>query len=205
MDISLVLLLLFVLNGKLSTHSKDRKIYIYYKLEISWTNISKWWMMILCFRSWWFSHCWRQRSCPPFAPLHGLAAIPRSPELRGIPGEGGLCAHSSTLPDIWVRIQKQTNIFPIYFNNYDRYIEIMSKLIKSSLDTIFFPPHHNVNVFRNMLTISHTYTITWFPSCCIHFSSFLLQPLLSFHINFVKNPLAGTIIHHTKPFSFTFL
>lgn len=98
-----LLLLLFVLNGKLSIHSKDINLHLLQSSNIfdKHNNGRK---IILSFRSWWFSYCWRQRRCPPLAALHGLVASPRSPELWGIPGERGLCPHSSTLSNTYVRI-----------------------------------------------------------------------------------------------------
>lgn len=129
-----LLLLLFVLNGKLSIHSKDINLHLLQSSNIfdKHNNERK---IILSFRSWWFSYCWRQRRCPPLAALHGLVASPRSPELWGIPGERGLCPHSSTLSNTYVRIH-----FFFYFYFFHVLLHISMKI---NLQGLFSLPDVN--------------------------------------------------------------
>lgn len=145
-----LLLLLFVLNGKLSIHSKDINLHLLQSSNIfdKHNNERK---IILSFRSWWFSYCWRQRRCTPLAALHGLVASPRSPELWGIPGERGLCPHSSTLSNTYVRI----HFFFFMFYFISVWKSTCRDFLVYQMSAIHHRKHYICFIFLNKLTLSY--------------------------------------------------
>lgn len=122
--------------------------------------------MILYFRRWWFSHCWRQRRCPPLASLHGLSANTGSPELRGVPDSRGLCAHSSTLSDTQVRSQKYTN--RIYFSGFNN----INASAKDNIRTLHLSWLSLLHIMRTKTSRVWDLQRTWWSKAsfqCSHF------------------------------------